>query len=131
MLLLFFGLGACPDGGASRFWLGMLPWIVLFLVVSGWSSRAHRHYLRLYTANYGAAALVPDHYEDSGARQYMTTTRGFKINRRLRAIVWERQEDPALEEARREVVRRWRTIWAVMAVMALFAPVIPGILVPC
>lgn len=131
MLLLFLGVGACPDGGANRFWLGTIPWIVLFLVVSGWSSRAHRHYLRRYTENYGTASLLPDEYDGAGARQYMNTRRGFQINRRMRAIVWERQEEPALETARREVVRRWRTMWGVMAAMALFAPVIPGFLFPC
>lgn len=132
MLFLLLGIGECAEGGGNRFWFGTLPWIVALLAVSAWSSRAHRHYLRLYMDNYGAASLLPDDHEAlGGARQYMNTTRGFRINRRLRAIVWERQEVPALEEARRGVVRRWRALWGVIAAIALLAPVIPGILVPC
>lgn len=132
MILLILGIGNCPEGGNDRFWFGILPWLILFFAVSAWSSRAHRHYVRLYTREHGRASLLSDDYQaGGGARQYMLTGRGFRINRRLRRIVWERQQEPELEKARHVVVRRWRTLWVVLGAMALFAPVIPGILIPC
>lgn len=94
------------------FLLGLVLYAVLFLGTAMWMTQAQQIYLRLYQER--GQERVPMLTENTDPWQFAANP--FRLTWRSVRIVWTRQQDPELEQARRHVVRR---LWLTVAVMFL------------
>lgn len=105
----------------NLFLLGMVLYAVPFLSAAAWMILAQIRYVGLYREVHGDVVPLP---RDSTRRYLGDPQRWFRespsLSWRLWRIIWEPQDDPALESARRRVVRRW---WLLVTFMVVGFPI--------
>lgn len=88
----------------SVFWIGVALWIIPFLIAGGWMQKANWRYIHLYREMHDVELLLPGEGDTPRTQlQSFAPSSSWRLWR----ILWEPQADPALERARRTVVRRF------------------------
>ena len=106
-----------------------LLWGGIFMGATTWMTRAQRDYLRRYRAAHG---LAPDDLplsEEMAGPLLRGPGAVVRVTWRKMTAFWERQADPEVEQARREVIRRMRVTlacglggWLLFVVLGFLGP---------